>query len=147
MRPVSNPYLDRLVREEKSGFNLRLVTKHEFDPLRFLHSLNEGEVLTIMMDQHAGSKGIQVDFFGRKASTHASVAMLHLVTRAPLFLAFSLRTGPLKYEIHAIGPLEFSRTGRRDEDVFQVTQSLTRKIESLVRRYPDQYMWGHRRWR
>ena len=147
MHPMRNPYLNRMVREEKSGFNMRLTTKHDFDARRFLRSLQQGEVLAIMMDQHAGGRGIRVDFFGREVSTHASVALLHLVTRAPLYLAYALRTGPLEYEVHAVGPIEFSPTGKKDDDVFRITQSLTREIEKIVRRHPDQYMWGHRRWR
>ena len=76
-----------------------------------------------------------------------SSEMLHLTARCPLLLAFALRTGPLRYQVHAIGPVEYERTGDRERDVRTITQRLTRAIEQVARAHPEQYMWGHRRWK
>ena len=73
--------------------------------------------------------------------------MMHLTTRAPLVVACAIRTGPLQYEVHTAGPVECPRTGDRETDAQQITQALTQEIETIVRRYPGQYMWGHRRWK
>jgi len=109
--------------------------------------LARGEILGLMVDQHAGDQRIQVDFFGRPAWTTKSVAMLHLLTRAPLIMAFAIRIAPLRYEVHFAGPFRFARTGDRERDAFEITQTLTREVENVIRRYPAQYMWGHRRWK
>lgn len=146
-RPLKNPLLDRAFRTADRGFGMRLVPKHEADPLRFLKILKNGEALGIMMDQHAGSRGIRVDFFGRPASTTTTVALLHLLTGAPLLHGWAIRTGPLRYRLHLEGPLQFERTGKRVEDVRRVTEVLTRAIERTAREHPEQYMWGHRRWK
>jgi len=147
-RPFKNPYLDELARTSRSGANLRLVSRKLAEsPTRFIRALAGGEILAIMMDQHAAKGRVLVEFFGRKAWTTKSVAMLHLTVRSPLLLAFGLRTGPLRYEVHAIGPVEYERTGDRERDVFMITQRLTRAIEAFAREHPEQYMWGHRRWK
>ncbi len=65
----------------------------------------------------------------------------------PLVSAFCIRTGPLRYEVHLTGPLQFKRTGDRVEDARQITQTLTDEVEKIARRFPGQYMWGHRRWK
>ena len=145
-RPLENPYLQDTVAANREGENLTLIAKYEDDPMRFIRTLTDGEMLAIMIDQHARN-GLPVEFFGRTALTTPTVAMLHLVTRAPIVLAFSIRTGPLAYEAHAVGPFEFERSGDREKDVFEITQSLTSEIEKIARQYPEQYMWGHRRWK
>lgn len=146
-RPLSNPYLQALTFSGRSGANLRVVSSLDRDPFRFLEMLARGEILALMVDQHAGDQRIQVDFFGRPAWTTKSVAMLHLLTRAPLLMAFAIRTAPLRYEVHFAGPFRFARTGDRERDAFEITQTLTREVENVIRRHPAQYMWGHRRWK
>jgi len=100
-----------------------------------------------MIDQHATEGRVQVDFFGRPAWTTKAAALLHFTTRAPLVLACAVRTGPLKYEIQAVGPVKIPRTGDRERDARELTQALTREVEHFARRYPEQYLWGHRRWK
>jgi KDO2-lipid IV(A) lauroyltransferase len=146
-RPFNNPMLDRAAHKTRSGERLRLVSRLDPDPMRFIEALAAGEIVALMIDQHAAKARVAVDFFGRPAWTTRSVAMLHLATRAPLLVACAIRTGPLRYEIHAVGPIAVSRTGDREKDVHAITQAITGEIEKLARRYPDQYMWGHRRWK
>jgi KDO2-lipid IV(A) lauroyltransferase len=146
-RPFKNPHMNRAYRADRRGFAVKLVPRHEADPLRFLKSLKSGDVLAIMMDQHAGRRGIRVDFFGRPASTTPTVALLHLLTDAPLLYGWTVRTGPLHYRLHLEAPMRFERTGRREEDVRRVTEALTRAVERTARAHPEQYMWGHRRWK
>ena len=54
---------------------------------------------------------------------------------------------PLQFEIEFSDPLEFERTGRRQDDVRAILIWLNGQLEAAIRRDPDQYMWGHRRWR
>jgi len=115
--------------------------------MRFVESLTKGEIVALMIDQHVARGHVAVQFFGRPAWTTQILAMLHLTTRAPLLLAFALRTGPLKYEVRTVGPIERPRTGDREKDVFTLTQALTDEIEKIARAYPEQYMCGHRRWK
>jgi len=145
-RPFKNPYMDKALQSDRGGTNLRLVTKYADDPLRFIRTLKDGEVLAIMIDQHARG-GIKVEFFGRPAKTTPSVALLHLLTSTPIVVGNAVRTGPLRYEVHVTGPFTFERSGDKEHDVFEITQRMTREIEAMVRRFPGQYMWGHRRWK
>ena len=146
-RPVNNPDLDAWLHRNRSGENLRLVSRLRPDPLRFLQALNGGEIVALMIDQHVSDGRVQVDFFGRPAWTSKAVAMLHFTTRAPLLVAVAVRTGPLRYTVHAVGPIRVERTGDREADARAVTQAMTLEIERLARRFPGQYMWGHRRWK
>lgn len=146
-RPVNNPYLDRVLHAGRSNQRLRLLSRLDSHPMRFMQALADGEIVALMIDQHVWEGRVAVDFFGRKAWTTKAVAMLHLATRAPLVAAFALRTGPLKYEVHIVGPITCPRTGDREQDVLRITQELTCEIEKFARKFPEQYMWGHRRWK
>ena len=146
-RPFNNPWLDRVIHTRRTGENLRLVSRLDHEPMKFIQALAGGEVVALMIDQHASKTRVLVDFFGRPAWTTRSVAMLHLATRAPIVVACAVRTGPLKYEVHGLGPIAVQRTGDREQDCLNITQSVTTEIEKMARAYPDQYMWGHRRWK
>jgi KDO2-lipid IV(A) lauroyltransferase len=146
-RPFNNPELDRVFHAGRSNDRLRLVSRNDRSPMRFLHALAAGEVVALMIDQHVYDGRVQVDFLGRPAWTTKSVAMMHFTTRAPLILAVAVRTGPMKFEVHAVGPVTAPRTGDRERDAMEFTQRLTQEVETFVRLYPEQYMWGHRRWK
>jgi KDO2-lipid IV(A) lauroyltransferase len=146
-RPLSNPYLQKVAYEERAGDNVSLLSSLDPDPFRFLEVLAAGKIVALMTDQHAATHRTRVNFFGRPAWTTETVAMMHLYTRVPLISAFCIRTGPLQYEVHLTEPLRFKRTGNRAEDARQITQMLTDEVETIARRFPGQYMWGHRRWK
>jgi Kdo2-lipid IVA lauroyltransferase/acyltransferase len=146
-RPFNNPHLDEVAHEARQGEQLRLVSRLEAHPLAFVGALARGEVVALMIDQHATRGRVAVRFFDRTAWATRSVAMLSLTSRVPLLVAFAVRTGRLRYEVHASGPLTFTRSGDREKDVAAITQALTMEVEKAVRRHPEQYLWGHRRWR
>ena len=145
-RPFSNPYLERATHAGRATGNLRYVSRNERSPMRFFEALTRGEIVALMIDQNVLSDRVRVDFLGRPAWTTKAVAMMHLTTRVPLLAAFAIRTGPLQYEVRAVGPIACVRTGDRVKDAFEITQALTREIEKVVREFPEQYLWGHRRW-
>ncbi len=147
MRPLDNEYLNRhlLDRREQSGLRLlykKGATQSAGDVLA------GGGVLCFIADQNAGRKGVFVDFFGRKASTYRSIALLAISHDVPIIVGCARRVGlGFEYEIcvgRVIRPEEWQ--GREDE-VTWITQTYTRAIEDLVRVAPGQYLWIHRRWK
>jgi KDO2-lipid IV(A) lauroyltransferase len=146
-RPFNNPHLNHVAHEARQGEHLRLLSRLEAHPLGFMRALAGGGVVALMIDQHATRGRVAIRFFDRPAWATKSVAMLALTTRVPLLVACAVRTGPLRYEVHASGPLECTRSGDREKDAAAITQALTAEVERAVRRHPEQYLWGHRRWR
>jgi len=146
-RPMSNPLTERLIARRKPRYRFRLEPKHAPDPARFVSILRSGEVLALLSDQYAGPRGVMVDFFGHPASTHPTVAMLHLVARAPMCFAWCRRTGPMKFEIGTTGLIRHERSGDKKRDVREILERLNRELERVIREAPDQYLWAHRRWR
>jgi KDO2-lipid IV(A) lauroyltransferase len=146
-RPMKNPYINRLMEERKPRNNFRLTPKHDADAARFLKTLRDGEVLAILIDQYAKSTGMMVNFFGHPASTHRSPALLHLVTGAPLCFGYCARESRMKFLLKATEPIIHNPTGDREKDVMTILARLVGELETVIRAYPEQYLWAHRRWR
>ncbi len=146
-RPRDNPYLEAHVIKNRERHGQRIVAKK--GAVRDLsRALREGEYLGMLVDQNNGRNGVFVDFFGRKASTTGAPAMLALRFKVPIIPASNRRVGRgFQYAIHVGKPLAVPNTGNREEDVRILTQAMTDRVEAWVRRDPDQWLWGHRRWK
>jgi KDO2-lipid IV(A) lauroyltransferase len=146
-RKMNNPYVDRLIQKRKPTDRFKLTPKHDADMGRFISTLRDGNVLAMLIDQHAREGGMMIDFFGHPASTHRSYAMLHLITKIPICFGYCVKTGPKRFKFKAIAPLAVKKTGNRDADVKSILEKLTAELEEAIRAYPEQYLWAHRRWR
>jgi len=146
-RPMNNPYTDRLVKRRRFNHRIHFTPKHDRDRRRFIRALERGEGVGIMMDQHAGKRGVLIDFFDIPAATHPTAARLHLLTGVPIVFGYCLRTAPGRYRLTLRGPIVHEPTGNKKQDVRAILNRITRLLEEGIRSCPEQYLWAHRRWR
>jgi len=146
-RRMDNPWVERLVQRRKPRYAFEPIPKLAADAARFVSVLDQGKILALLNDQYAGRLGMEVDFFGHPAKTFTIPAMLHLVTRAPLCFASCRRIAPRRFVLSFSDLIEHRRTGDRKADVRAILETLNAHLEAAIRLAPDQYLWGHRRWR
>jgi KDO2-lipid IV(A) lauroyltransferase len=146
-RRVSNPRIDRFLQRRKPASGFRLVPEWFGSPTRYTEALAAGEALALLIDLDARGEGIKLDFLGRPAATHVTVAMLHLVTKAPLVFASCRRLAGGRFEIVVSEPIEHRPTGDKEGDVRTLLAALNRELESAIRLAPEQYLWAHSRWK
>ena len=147
-RPLDNPRLDRLVNRYRMLSGNRLIDKG--DAARgMLAALAKNETVGILADQNTSlDEGVFVNFFGIPASTTAGIARVALHTGAAVVPAFCVwDAASRRFRILFEKALEFSATGEREQDIRAATQQMTSIIEQYIRRYPDQWLWIHRRWK
>lgn len=137
----ANPYIDSLINlnRERVGMNIiaqGAAVKH------IIRALRKHEIIGLISDQDAGRDGIFVDFFGRKASTPRGAAQLALKYNAPIVVVMTLRTGNGKFK-----SIFKEVSVHVDDTIESVTQRYTTVMENIIRRYPEQYFWMHRRWK
>ena len=147
-RRVDNPLVERLAATNRARFGNRSIDKK--GSLReVLKTLKAGGVVGILADLNsAREEGVFVDFFGRPACTTAGVATLALRTGAVVLPGYILWDD--KKKIHRLcfePPVETINTGNQKEDIVTNTARYTKVLEAVIRRYPDQWLWIHRRWR
>lgn len=102
----------------------------------------EKAAMTILMDQYAYG-GARTTFFGRPTRTVTSAARLAIRYGCPVVVGSFVRVAPYRYRLVGEGPLVFGRDADRDAAV----QALNDRLEAAIRRYPEQYLWMHRKWR
>lgn len=148
MRPLDNPYLDELVRRYRTMHGNTPILKD--DPAReLLRAMKAGATVGILMDTNmTPPEGVFVDFFGIPACTASGLARIALRTDAAVVPGFTIWDPVLrKYRLRFDPPVTLIRTGNNDADIVANTALFTKVIEDVVRRYPDQWLWVHRRWK
>lgn len=112
-----------------------------------IQAVNEGYTTAMLVDQVIAEKhGVFVPFFGRPASTNPSLSVAAQRTGAPVFVVMAAREGE-KLKMYVEGPIPVPSSGDREKDVRDHTAQVTAIIEKYIRRYPDQWLWLHRRWK
>lgn len=147
-RRIDNPLIERIAEGYRTIYGNRSIDK-QHGVREVIRTLKSGGVVGILADLNAlREEGVFCDFFGHPASTTIGVATLALRTDAvvlPGYLTWDESTG--RHTLHFEPPVETIRTGQREVDVLTNTARYTSVLESIIRRYPDQWLWIHRRWR
>jgi KDO2-lipid IV(A) lauroyltransferase len=148
MRPLDNVYLDRLMRRYRTMHGNSTVDKDDF-VRGLLSAMKAGETVGILMDTNmTPPQGVFTDFFGIPACTASGLARIALRTDAAVVPGFTIwDPGLRKYRLRFDTALKLIRTGNDDADVRANTALFTKVIEEYVRKYPDQWLWVHRRWK
>jgi len=105
-----------------------------------LKHLRKGGTIALLNDQ-AAWEGQDLEFFGKKALTMTSVAEFSLKYNAPIFPCYSIRLkNGVDFRAEVEMPVPMS-------DPVTMTQALNDSLEAVIRRYPGQWFWIHRRWK
>ena len=112
-----------------------------------LRCLNRNELIAILADVDTRTRGIFVDFFGRPAYTPYSPVAFALKTGAAILPTFIIRQPDDSHRAIVEAPLPLQQSGNKEEDLLVNTQRFTKVIESYIRRYPEQWIWMHERWK
>jgi KDO2-lipid IV(A) lauroyltransferase len=146
-RPLDNPYLSEFVFGVREKQGQRIIAKK--GATEDVVAVIEGNgAVAFVADQNAGSKGLFVDFFGRKASTYKSIGLLAMQYETPVIIGYSRRLNDeFKFAIGAQDVIYPQDWKSQDDPLRYITQRYTRALEDIVRQDPGQYWWVHRRWK
>jgi KDO2-lipid IV(A) lauroyltransferase len=142
VRPLDNPLIDALVERRRALTGNRTIGKRDF-ARSILKALAANQAVGILIDQNAAlDTGVFVDFFGIPASAGTGFAKFAAHSGATVIPGFALWSEPeQRYILRFYPPLAMTGDIRRD------TQALQSKLEEVIREYPDQWLWIHRRWK
>ncbi len=136
---------ERLLQATRRHAGVSAVYRDE--PREMLRALRAGHFLGVLPDMDIEKlDSVYVEFFGRLALTPVGPIALALRTGVPVIPSFIVRNKDGGHTMIIEPPMRLVRTGDMQKDLLVNTMRATKAIERIIRRYPDQWMWMHRRW-
>ncbi|MBN1526733.1 MAG: mitochondrial fission ELM1 family protein [Candidatus Omnitrophica bacterium] len=122
------------------------VVRKGMETRDILKALRGGGIVGILADQDAGKNGVFVDFFGRPTSTHSGAMEMASHTGCIILPNFIVRTGGPYHKVYLEKYIEVPKEAGEGE-IRKAVQSYMSLLEAYVRKYPDQWLWLHKRWK
>ncbi len=148
IRKLDNPWVNRLVNDIRTLHGNRVLPKDDF-ARGLIAAMRAGETVGVLMDTNmTPPQGVFVDFFGHAACTASGVARVALRTGAAVLPGFLVwEPAENRYVLHFLPELQLVDTGDAERDAMTNTQMFTTALENVIQRYPEQWLWVHRRWK
>ncbi|HLX37914.1 MAG TPA: lysophospholipid acyltransferase family protein [Candidatus Binataceae bacterium] len=139
---------DALMTWVRERCGVRILRKHSA-ARAVLKALRGGDMVGIPFDQNAKrSEAVWVPFFGEPAATASGLARMVSLTGAGVIPAFIVRQADGRHHhIEIQQELPLQHTDDTEADVLENTRRFVKAVEDQVRRYPEQFLWTHRRYR
>ncbi len=136
-----------MINDHRKKTGIEILPKKGVSLRGMLKTLRNNGSMAMLIDQDAGRNGIFIDFLGKPCSTPKGPALFALKTGASLIFVSSIRQkgGSIKVVFERIN-VDYSK-GTSEENIFDVMQRCTARLESYTRKYPDHWFWMHRRWK
>jgi Kdo2-lipid IVA lauroyltransferase/acyltransferase len=145
-RPLDNPLLHQLLEMVRTSTGNSVIYRRGAIR-RVLRALQANQAVAVLIDQHIQTAdAVYVEFFNRPAATTSTLAALALRTGAPVVPAFALPLPGGRFRMVYEHPVDPPRADDPDA-IREFTQRCTDVLEMYVRRYPELWLWMHRRWR
>lgn len=148
IRRLDNPLVDRMVNRIRCMHGNRVLHKDDF-ARGLLHAMARGEAVGILMDTNmTPPQGVFVPFFGVEACTASGLARVARKTGAAVIPGFLVwEAAEDRYVLQFGERLLVQHTADAEADALANTALFARVTEDYIRRYPDQWLWLHRRWK
>lgn len=142
-----DPGITKIMLDQRASAGIKHIPKGKSGNLDLIRALKtKNTMLGLISDQNGGGDGVFVDFFGMPASSARGPAFLALRYGVPVVPIFTIWDGD-NYKIEILPEVEIIRTGNEEKDIVENTQRMQKVIEGMVRKYPGQWLWAHRRWK
>ena len=141
----TNPLTNELQNFSRSNFGIETIDKGKMATMKMGRALAANKIIAMLIDQNDHKSDLFVDFFGKLASSSKGTAAFYLLRKSPVVLV----TSPIvrdHYEI-SFKRINFELTGEQKKDLQIISQKITFELEKVIKEYPEQYFWMHRRWK
>ncbi len=146
VREFEDPRMNALVNRVRQGEGITLVPKNNAMSV-LVREINNGACIGILADQNPRENGVPVTFFGQQTWGSIGPALLAIRAKADIYPISIIRTEDGNYLFEFYPALKLMRTGNLFRDLQINTQRCQDALETLIRAYPEQWLWLHRRWK
>jgi KDO2-lipid IV(A) lauroyltransferase len=140
-KEARNPIAQRLLRSLRQAYGIETIWRSDRSGVkRLLQCLKERRTIAALIDQDTRVESVMIPFFGTPTKTPSSLVALGRKANARFVSAFLVRTGFLRYQV-------FVEELPSSLDDTQLLAEYHRHLEGLIRQFPAQWVWFHKRWR
>ena len=144
--PLKNEKLNAYISRNRELLSLKLIPRK--NAIRAtLRALRNNEAVGFFADQNAGDQGVFIEFFGKPASTSRAPVTIALKTGTPILFTLDIRQPNDKHHIYISPPIHLEPSGDTETDVIAYTTFLVKELEKYIKKYPEQWLWLHNRWK
>ncbi|MBI4682257.1 MAG: lysophospholipid acyltransferase family protein [Nitrospirae bacterium] len=144
-RPLDNEYLEKLIFKSRAVEGQFIIPKK--NALFVLQkTLQKGTSIGMLPDQST-MKGVLINFFGRPATTTPVPAILAITYKRPIVVVAACRKAMYQYEGFVSDPIWPGEYTSEKAEIVRITEEVTRNMEAIIRKHPEQYLWMHNRWK
>lgn len=148
LKKINNPSVNAFIEDLRKSKGVNALADRR-NPFEIFRAIKRNDLTVFVMDQYMGRPhGILIKFFGLDAGTASGLAGFSLKTGLPVIPMYNFRLANGKIVIRSEPPLMPETISEDfDENIRYNTQKYNDKIEEIVKRHPEQWMWVHRRWK
>ena len=141
----TNPLTNELQNTARANFGVETIDKGKKATLQMARALAANKIIAMLIDQNDNKSDLFVNFFAKLAASSKGTAAFHLLRKSPVVLVTCPYFGD-HLEI-TFQHITFELSGEQEKDTLEISQKITSALENVIRKYPEQYFWMHRRWR
>lgn len=149
IRKTQSKLVEKILFGRYYAAGLKVIPKkNSLDPT--CDALANGDAVVFVLDQNASIQkkdGIAVEFFGKKAGTYRSLAMIAKYTGVPVIPAHSYRKADGKHVLEFLDQIPWIDCDNPNEELYINTKAYNEALEKMVLLHPEQWLWLHRRWK
>ena len=144
-RAPNNIDVDNLLRKIRSRYGVGLIRKGPEGAKKCISLLNKKKKNLGMLIDQKMNDGIKTTFFGRNVMTASAIAKFAIKYKCPIIPTLCVRESGIKLKITYFKPIYFKQLKKIGSEK-DIMNYLNKYVESWISKYPDQWLWIHRRW-
>jgi Kdo2-lipid IVA lauroyltransferase/acyltransferase len=145
-KPQRNPYVTDWLEKARTKWENEVVSLG-LSIRQIYKELKEKNIVAMVADQRGPADGIRVNFFGRKVSVYPGPALLSLRTGAPILYGIAIRQPDYSYKMTLVEINKENLPDNEEEKIIEISQRHTSYLEGVMKQYPEQWFWMHKRWK
>ena len=138
--------LDEIIRSLRSGEDIDYMDRNE-SPRKIIRMLHDGQAFGVLIDQDTSVDGVFAQFLGRTAYTPSGPLRMAMRYKIPTVVATTVRRPDNSHYVFISKVLELADSGNFERDLAANVQKANDLICETIMRFPDQWVWMHRRWK
>jgi len=143
---LENPGINSIVIEMRNQAGYTNIARGA-GTREIIRSLHQGCAVGLLIDQDTRVPGVFVSFFGHPAHTPTGPVLLARKFKIPIIPIFMHLRDDLNYQIECEAPIDLEYTADEQRDLQVNTQKCSDTYERVIRRFPEQWVWMHQRWK